>query len=174
MHIPDGVGLLQIGIVRTISNIWVLVYFSFLLCFIAWQNYAVLLQVQMYIIFVSSTVMLVVRCFQSIHAQIILLSGSPCTNNPCENGGTCSVVDGFASCACLNNWSGQTCTGNCWTWYSETCVNRQPLGPCFTTCIDSGPVYTVFIIWPTYKWFFFAWAKFRDFLPNWWNFFSGT
>ena len=60
----------------------------------------------------SSTVLLVVRHFHFIHAQIMLLSGSPCTNNPCENGGTCSVVDGFASCACLNNWNGQTCTGN--------------------------------------------------------------
>jgi hypothetical protein len=44
------------------------------------------------------------------------ISVSPCTNNPCENGGTCSVVDGVATCDCLNNWSGNTCTGKYWTW----------------------------------------------------------
>jgi len=38
--------------------------------------------------------------------------------------------------------------------YSETCVNRPPLGPCFTAGIDSGPVYTVSIIWLLYKCFF--------------------
>ena len=42
---------------------------------------------------------------------IFILSVSPCTNNPCENGGTCNVVDGMASCDCLNDWSGNTCTG---------------------------------------------------------------
>ena len=38
--------------------------------------------------------------------------------------------------------------------YSDTCVNQLPLGPCFTAGIDSGPVYTVSIIWLPYKWVF--------------------
>jgi len=42
----------------------------------------------------------------------LYFSVSPCNNNPCENGATCSVSGGgAATCACLGSWGGATCTG---------------------------------------------------------------
>ena len=44
---------------------------------------------------------------------VLIISVSPCDNNPCENNGTCSVdVNGNATCTCDGNWSGTYCQGN--------------------------------------------------------------
>ena len=38
---------------------------------------------------------------------------SPCTTNPCQHDGTCSVNgNGLAICNCKGRWDGATCTGN--------------------------------------------------------------
>ena len=58
--------------------------------------------------------------------------------------------------------------------YSETCINRPPLWPCFTAGIDSGPVYTVSIIWLPYKWFFSREPNIAIFFQIGGIFFSGT
>ena len=43
---------------------------------------------------------------------VVVFTVSPCNNNPCENGGTCSVSGaGAATCACLGSWGGPSCTG---------------------------------------------------------------
>ena len=41
------------------------------------------------------------------------ISDSICDSAPCVNGGTCSVVTGAVSCACVTGYSGATCAGNC-------------------------------------------------------------
>lgn len=33
----------------------------------------------------------------------------PCDSGPCQNGGTCSVVDGEASCVCPAGFTDQYC-----------------------------------------------------------------
>jgi len=44
---------------------------------------------------------------------VLIISVSPCDNNPCENNGTCSVdVNGNATCTCDGNWNGTYCQGN--------------------------------------------------------------
>ena len=40
------------------------------------------------------------------------ISDSICDSAPCVNGGTCSVVAGAVSCACVTGYSGATCAGN--------------------------------------------------------------
>jgi hypothetical protein len=47
------------------------------------------------------------------HNIIVVISVSPCDNNPWENNGTCSVdVNGNATCTCDGNWSGTYCQSN--------------------------------------------------------------
>ena len=40
-----------------------------------------------------------------------VLIDSVCDSSPCQNGGTCSVVAGDVSCACVSGFIGDTCGG---------------------------------------------------------------
>ncbi|GBM84967.1 Delta-like protein C, partial [Araneus ventricosus] len=58
----------------------------------------------------------------------------PCTNNPCQNGGTCTVAGNTYKCACLENFSGDKCEIE-----SDPCADN----PCKNggTCKANGKSY---------------------------------
>lgn len=43
------------------------------------------------------------------NACVLEGEGGPCAPSPCENGGTCTVVDGAASCSCAGGFTGMNC-----------------------------------------------------------------
>lgn len=40
---------------------------------------------------------------------------SPCSSNPCQNGGTCRVRGDSYTCSCRTGFAGTFCTGQCFT-----------------------------------------------------------
>ena len=43
--------------------------------------------------------------------KLACLIDTVCDSSPCQNGGTCSVVAGDVSCACVSGFIGDTCGG---------------------------------------------------------------
>ncbi|XP_033102535.1 uncharacterized protein LOC117105481 isoform X2 [Anneissia japonica] len=58
--------------------------------------------------------------------SVMVIVADPCADDPCENGGTCIVVDGGYICNCTNDFSGLNCS---YCIYKDGC------------CQDEGDIY---------------------------------
>ncbi|CAH1777875.1 unnamed protein product, partial [Owenia fusiformis] len=48
-------------------------------------------------------------CFDNYHGQYCEILITPCTSEPCQNGGTCNLVDNTYTCTCLPDFTGTHC-----------------------------------------------------------------
>lgn len=44
-----------------------------------------------------------------INSKLTIPDIDECDNNPCQNGGRCTNVDGSFSCSCTDGWKGSVC-----------------------------------------------------------------
>ena len=74
---------------------------------------------------------LVIAYTQLKFTMLSVFIDSVCDSSPCQNGGTCSVVAGAVSCACVPGFSGTACGSKS----GLRLLHMRVINTCIRTCI---------------------------------------